>query len=160
VRQSLKEVDQLWKLLELPQAPKYHALITHALRQAIDIDGFGDMLEDELEKMHQEALRFRSRVTRLRSMAARANAFSASEKVRNNPEVKRAISPAYDATSRTKRKLGQVSTQDERKQAAKTVRVEKRVENLAEEKDVIKREPIKPIEHLKEVFKNEDNDQE
>jgi hypothetical protein len=156
VRQSLKEVDQLWKILELPQTPKYHALITHALRQAIDIDGFGDMLGDELEKIDQEALRFRSRVARLRSMAARANAFSTSEKVRNNPEVKRAISAAYDATARMKRK----STQDERKQAAKTVRVEKRVENLAEEKDVIKGEPIKPIEHLKEVFKNEDNDQE
>jgi hypothetical protein len=53
-----------------------------------------------------------------------------------------------------------VSTQDTRKQAAKTVRVEKRVENLAEEKDVIKGEPIEPIEHLKEAFANEDNDQE
>jgi hypothetical protein len=118
------------------------------------------MLEDELEKMHQEALRFRSRVARLRSMAARANAFSASEKVRNNPEVKRAISAAYDATARMKRKSGQVSIQDTRKHAAKTVRVEKRVENLAEEKDVIKGEPIKPIEHLKEKFANEDNDEE
>jgi hypothetical protein len=78
-------VDQLWKFLDLPQTPKDHALIAHALIQAMDIGGFGDMLEDELANMHQEALCFRSRVARLHSrMAALANAFSASEKVRKS----------------------------------------------------------------------------
>ena len=48
------------------------------------------------------------------------------------------------------------------KKQKKTVRVEKRVENLAEEEaaDVINGEPIKPIEDLKKAFANEDNDQE
>jgi hypothetical protein len=109
--------------------------------------------------MHQEALRFRSRVARLRSMAARANAFSASEKVRNKPVVKQAMSVAYETTAR-KRKSGEPSLQETRKQQQKTVRVEKRVKNLAEEKDVIKGEPIRPIEDLKKAFANEDNDQE
>jgi hypothetical protein len=84
VPQSLVEVDQLWKFLDLPQTPKDDALIAHALIQAMDIGGFGGMLEDELANMHQEALCVRSRVARLRSMAARANAFSASEKVRKS----------------------------------------------------------------------------
>jgi hypothetical protein len=44
---SLAEVDKLWKVLNLPQTPKYHTLISHALIQFKTIGGFGDMLEDE-----------------------------------------------------------------------------------------------------------------
>jgi hypothetical protein len=110
--------------------------------------------------MHQDALRFRSRVARLRSMAARANSFSASEKVRNNPEIKQAMSVAYETTARKKRKSGEPSLQETRKQQQKTVRVEKKDQNLVEEKDVIKVEPIKPIEHLIKAFAKDGNDQE
>jgi hypothetical protein len=148
---SLAEVDKLWKVLNLPQTPKYHALMSHALIQFKTIGGFGDMLEDELEKSHQEALRFRSRVSRLRSMAARANAFSASEKVRNNPEVQQAIIDANDQTAR-KRKAGEVTLQEKRQHEKKTERTEKRVKNLAEEKDVVKGERIDPIVHLKDEY--------
>jgi hypothetical protein len=155
MKESLIEVDKLWKELDLSQTPKYHALIVHAIFQAMRTNGFGDMLEDELEKSHQEALRFRARVARLQSMNARANAFSASEKVRNNPKVQQAISDAHEKTAR-KRKAGGLSLQETRKQATKTARDEKRVDNLVEEKDAIKGEPIKPFEHLKEEFMNEE----
>jgi hypothetical protein len=70
-------------------------------------------------------------------MAARANLFSASEKVRNNPEVKQAMSVTYETTARKKRKSGEPSLHETRKQQHKTVRVEKRVKNLAEEKDTV-----------------------
>ena len=58
------------------------------------------MLEDELEKSHQEALKFCPRVSRLRSMAARANAFSAAEKVRNNPKVQQGMRESKEKTAR------------------------------------------------------------
>jgi hypothetical protein len=157
--ESLGEIDKIWKELGLPQTPKYHALMIHAIVQYMATGGFGDMLEDELEKMHQEALRFRSRVARLRSMAARANAFSASEKVRNNPSVSQATRDAYERTAR-KRKSGEPSLYEKRKQGEKTQRGDKRVKNLAEEKDVAKGEPIRPLEHLKKEFAMDNSSQE
>jgi hypothetical protein len=86
------------------------------------------MLEDDSKKSH---LRFRVRVAGLRSMAARANAFSASEKVRNNPKVEQAISDAHKKTAR-KRKLGETSLQEKRKQQKKTERIDTRANKLVE----------------------------
>jgi ElaB/YqjD/DUF883 family membrane-anchored ribosome-binding protein len=68
-------------------------------------------------------------------------------------EVDRLLQAIIDATEKTarKRKSGEASLQEKRKQEKKAEeRVDKRAKNLAEEKDVVKGEPIKPIEHLKE----------
>jgi hypothetical protein len=64
--------------------------------------------------------------------------------------LKQSRRPAHDKTAR-KRKSGEASLQQE----SKTGRVDKRVSGLAVEKDVVKGEPINPIEYLKEGFKKE-----
>jgi hypothetical protein len=52
---ALDHVKRLWTIdLGLSHTPKFHVLITHALRQMRRIDGFGCMLEDHVEKSHQE----------------------------------------------------------------------------------------------------------
>jgi hypothetical protein len=99
LRGAIDNVEKLWKEIGLPETPKYHGLTAHAIQQAIVVGGFGDMLEDELEKSHQDALRFRSRVSRLRSLNARACSYSLSEKTRNHPDVVVAQEKAMDKTS-------------------------------------------------------------
>jgi hypothetical protein len=47
------------------------------------------------------------------------------------------------------RKSGEASLQEKCKQEKIEPRVEKRTKNLSKEKDVVKGELIKPIEHLK-----------
>jgi hypothetical protein len=52
---ALAHVKKLWTIdLGLSYTPKFHALITHALRQMKRIGGFGSILEDHVEKSHQE----------------------------------------------------------------------------------------------------------
>jgi hypothetical protein len=47
--------------------PKLYSLLDHALKQATATGGFGDMLEDDVEKMQQIAGRFESRASKIKS---------------------------------------------------------------------------------------------
>ena len=48
---AIEQVDKIWKMLpDLSYTPKYHSWLHHALPQMRAFDGFGDMLEDEVEK--------------------------------------------------------------------------------------------------------------
>jgi hypothetical protein len=42
--------EKLWKELGLSYTLKFHAFITHALPQMRRLNGFGEMLEDHVEK--------------------------------------------------------------------------------------------------------------
>jgi hypothetical protein len=51
---------------KLAKPPKLHSLLDHALKKAREIGGFGDMLEDNVEMMHQIAGRFESRASKIK----------------------------------------------------------------------------------------------
>jgi hypothetical protein len=51
---------------KLQEAPKFPSLLEHALQQASNIGGFGDMLEDDIEIMHQISGRFESRARKIK----------------------------------------------------------------------------------------------
>ena len=51
---SIEQVDSIWKTLpDLSYTPNHHAWLHHALPQMREFDGSGDILEDEVEKIHQ-----------------------------------------------------------------------------------------------------------
>ena len=62
---SIEQTEKIWKELGLSYTPKFHALLHHALSQMRMFNGFGDMLEDEVEKSHQYGNRFAQRVAKL-----------------------------------------------------------------------------------------------
>ncbi len=45
--------------------PKFHVLMDHAFPQLKALEGFGDMLEDDVEKCHQDMIRFEARYGKL-----------------------------------------------------------------------------------------------
>jgi hypothetical protein len=51
---SIQEAANFWKILGLNYTPKFHLLHVHALPLMRKHNGFGDMLEDDLEKSHQD----------------------------------------------------------------------------------------------------------
>ncbi len=52
---SLKNLQQLWNDANLSHTPKLHALLPHAPKQMRKFKGIGDLLEEDVEKMHQIA---------------------------------------------------------------------------------------------------------
>ena len=52
---ALKNLDYLWSTATLGLTPKLHSLINHAVKQMRKLGGFGDMLEDDVEMIHQIA---------------------------------------------------------------------------------------------------------
>ena len=68
----IKAVDKIWTELGLSKTPKYHASMHHAMPQSKWFGGYGCMLEDIVEKSHQDGDKFNRRVVTLRSMELRA----------------------------------------------------------------------------------------
>jgi hypothetical protein len=119
-------------ILGLSYTPKFHARITHALRQTRRIGGFSCILEDHVEQNHQEGEKRDQTVTRLPSAEARAASFSHREKAANYPKVLAAKEKSIESNPR-KRKSAGLGLAAGNKAAKKQSRDIRRSENLAAE---------------------------
>jgi len=63
---SLITLKNLWEAALLSHTPKFYSLISHASLQVKQLGGIGDILEDDVEKMHQSASQTESRKLRLK----------------------------------------------------------------------------------------------
>ncbi len=50
---SLMNLDFLWRQAGISFTPKIHSILCHAFQQMKRLGGFGDLLEDDLEHLHQ-----------------------------------------------------------------------------------------------------------
>jgi hypothetical protein len=124
----------------------------HALEQMRRIGGFGEMLEDHVEKSHQDMDTFHQRVARLRSYDMVANSYSHHEKTVNDPKV---IAAGKEAMDKTKRKRGPgPSLAEGRSSEKKAARDTKRSEDHAAQKMRPPGETIQPHEMSKQDHKN------
>jgi hypothetical protein len=55
LEKALNNLDYLWKVARLSYTPKVHSVLVHALDQMKEFQGIGDMLEDDVEHIHQIA---------------------------------------------------------------------------------------------------------
>jgi hypothetical protein len=55
LQKALHNLDYLWKSAGLSYIPKIHSVLVHAMEQMRACDGIGDMLEDDVEHIHQLA---------------------------------------------------------------------------------------------------------
>ncbi len=114
----------------------------HALPQMERLKEFGDMLEDDVEKCHQDMIRFVARYGKMHNENIKAYPNAQSERIANEPKVEEKKDEAMESTSR-KRKEGQSKAQVNQKKKKKEARHAKRKQDLSEEKD---REPGARIE--------------
>jgi hypothetical protein len=152
LKEALDEIEKLWNRLGLSHTPKFHALMRHALEQMRIIGGFGEMLEDHVEKSHQDMDKFHQRVATLRSFEMRAKSYSHHEKTANDPKVLAAGREAIDKTSR-KRKAGP-SLAVGRRSDEKVARDDTRLDNHTAEQMRPAGEKIKPHERTKLEHRN------
>jgi hypothetical protein len=55
LEKALQNLDFLWKSAGLSYTPKVHSVLVHALEQIKECQGIGDMLEEDVEHIHQIA---------------------------------------------------------------------------------------------------------
>lgn len=94
-----------------------HNLLSHAARQMRKYKGIGELLEDDLEKSHQDMDRLHRRIAGLGSCAKRAESLMHYQKAANRKDVKAAME---EVSKNSKRNLKRSSAQDragERKKA-------------------------------------------
>jgi hypothetical protein len=64
---ALKNLDYLWKIAGLNYTPKVHSVLAHTMDQMKELEGIGDMLEDDVEHIHQIAACIESRNSRMKN---------------------------------------------------------------------------------------------
>jgi len=106
----IKEIEKQWKTLGLNHTPKFHSLMRHALWQFRLLRGFGDLLEDDMEKSHQDGARFERRVAGLQSEENKCASFSRNEKINSNPKVAAAGKYLMQKTKRNFRRVSESSS--------------------------------------------------
>jgi hypothetical protein len=66
LRRSIASLDYLWTIAGLSFTPKIHGVLAHASDQVELIEGIGDLLEDDLEHLHQMSQKISYRTGRIK----------------------------------------------------------------------------------------------
>jgi hypothetical protein len=67
--------------------PKIHGVLAHAMQQAERIGGIGDLLEDDLEHLHQISKKITDQTSRIKNKMQQARSHSQMEVKLNNREI-------------------------------------------------------------------------
>jgi hypothetical protein len=84
----LTNLDYLWKVANLSYTPKIHSILVHALDQMKQLQGIGDMLEDDVEHIHQMAARIETWTSRRTNKALEPFIHSKIETIQNCQQIK------------------------------------------------------------------------
>jgi hypothetical protein len=152
LERSLGNLKKLWNAANLSHTPKVHSLLHHATKQMQKFEGIGDLLEDDVEKMHQIAGNFEARSSRLNSATGRAVAQSKMEAISHNNLVQQQMQHSQQLSKR-KLDVNNSDTKKERIKVSKTERDQKRVEVVPEIENKPFPKLITAYEKLKEDIK-------
>jgi hypothetical protein len=76
LQQGMDNLCYLWSKANLNYTPKIHSYLKHAINQMKRFNGIGDMLEDDVEHIHQKAAKIESRIGWMKNMEHQAYAHS------------------------------------------------------------------------------------
>ena len=85
---ALENLEYLWKISGMSYTPKIHGVLVHALEQMKRLNGIGDILEDDIEHMHQTSARIEFRMSRIKNKSQQALVHSRIEHVQNSHAIK------------------------------------------------------------------------
>jgi hypothetical protein len=148
---AIKQAAKLWEELDMSCTPKFHLILVHALSLMRKHNGFGDMLEDDLEKSHQDMDRIHRRLAGLGSCAKRSEAISRKMKTQSTPAV---VAITDDVNQGSKRKMSGPSKGVARKEKAQKIRHVKRDADLEKEKSTPAGPVINDFQTTKEEHKS------
>jgi hypothetical protein len=97
-------VDCAWMQNGLSYTPKIHRMLCHAFQQMQRLNGFGDLLEDDLEHLHQISKTISDSTCRIKSKVQQALTHSKLEAKYNNKDIKSAISKSQTLGQRAFKK--------------------------------------------------------
>jgi hypothetical protein len=149
---SVSLLKTLWDSADLSCTPKVHSLLQHAIKQMQAFSGIGDLLEDDVEKIHQISGNFESRVSRLKSGTNKAFAQAKMEAVSHNDAVRQHLEQSQ---RNSKRKLDDKKSfnKKENNKVQKTERNQRRLDTLKGIED----NPIPKLISAYEKLKREKN---
>lgn len=130
LRRSIDSLNYLWSSAGLSFTPKIHGMLAHVVDQVESLNGIGDMLEDDLEHLHQVSKRIMDRTSKIKDVTKQAFAHSKIEAKHNNKEII-AKTRASQLSSKRQFKKPRIDAA-ERAAQAKNERDTKRFETLAE----------------------------
>jgi hypothetical protein len=130
LERSLMNLDFLWRQAGISFTPKIHGILCHAFQQMKRLGGFGDLLEDDLEHLHQMSKAISDRTSRIKNKQQQAFSHSKIEAKLNNKDIKAVIQQVEVETKRVlkKRPLDSISKSD----MAKIERDSNRMDTLVE----------------------------
>ena len=99
--------------------PKFHSLLEHAVKQARVIGGYANMIEDDVEMMHQIAGRFKSSASKIKGHEKQALSRIKMEAIMHSKDVQKNIK----------------ESQQKAKYALVTNKKEERMKRLKSERD-------------------------
>jgi hypothetical protein len=87
LRRSIEKLNYLWSHAGLSFTPKIHGMLGHAADQVELLGGIGDMLEDDLEHLHQVSKKITDRTNKIKNITQQALSHSKIEAKLNNKEI-------------------------------------------------------------------------
>jgi hypothetical protein len=137
----IEEVEELlellrvqWVKMQLPQTPKFHCLLRHAVSQLLSTGGgLCDLGEDGIERSHQERLKDFRRFAGLKDFRSRTDLQTKYQHIRLMQVIKKTQEEVTKASTRTLKR--DRSLAEESKEMKKSARDEKRAKAAQEVKD-------------------------
>jgi len=87
LKRATQSLDYLWNSAGLSFTPKIHGVLSHAVEQVERLQGIRDLLEDDLEHLHQMSKKIADRTNRIKKKDQQARSHSQMEAKRNNSEI-------------------------------------------------------------------------
>jgi len=87
VKRAKESLDYLWSSAGLSFTPKIHGVLAHAVEQVERLNGIGDLLEDDLEHLHQMSKKIADRTSRIKVKDQQARSHSQMEAKLNNSNI-------------------------------------------------------------------------
>jgi len=100
LERALSNLDYLWKAANMSYTPKIHSILVHVLDQMRKCQGIGDMLEDDVEHVHQMAAKIESRTGRMANKALQPFIHSKIEAIQNCNVIKGQIESSQQSAKR------------------------------------------------------------
>ena len=130
LEEAMVNLDYLWGKTDLSFTPKIHSAIAHAIEQVKRLGGIGDVLEDDLEHLHQTSAKITSCVSRMKNKDQQAFVHSKIEAKHNNIEVRERVQDSKQSSKRQFKKRNMELDSTVRALRAKKERDDSRVNTL------------------------------
>jgi hypothetical protein len=130
LEEAMVNLDYLWGKTDLSFTPKIHSAIAHAVEQVKRLEGIGDVLEDDLEHLHQTSAKITSCVSRMKNKDQQAFVYSKIEAKHNNIKVREKVESSKQSAKRQFKKRNMELDSTVRAVKAKKERDDSRVKTL------------------------------